>query len=289
MPQQDAPSYYVVIPAHNEEEFLADALESLVNQTVLPSRVVVVNDHSTDGTEKIIDEYTLKYPFLKGVNNRSTDEHLPGSKVVAAFNKGLSLLDDEYDFIVKLDADIVLPEHYFEKIAEVFRSSSDIGIAGGYAYEKNKEGDWILNHPMDKDHIRGAFKAYSRDCFKAMNGLRIAMGWDTVDELLAQYHGFNTAGIPSLEVKHQRPIGAAYNIKARRSQGKAMYLMRYGFFITVIASLKMAGKNRKLRIIRDNLQGYWEAKKNNVPYIVTSMEGEFIRNLRWKRIFGKLI
>ncbi|QBA64898.1 glycosyltransferase family 2 protein [Muriicola soli] len=288
MPKPDAPSYYVVIPAHNEEEFLADALESVIKQTVLPKRVVVVNDHSTDGTNNIIDQYAMKYPFIEGVDNRSTDEHLPGSKVVAAFNKGLSLLDDDYDFIVKLDADIVLPEHYFNKIAEVFQSSADIGIAGGYAYEKNNEGDWVLNHPMDKDHIRGAFKAYSRDCIKAMDGLRVAMGWDTVDELLAQYNGFKTAGVSSLKVKHQRPIGAAYNIKARRSQGKAMYLMRYGFFITVIASMKMAVKNRKLRIIRDNLQGYWEAKKNGTPYIVTSQEGEFIRNLRWKRIFSKL-
>ncbi|MEZ2415218.1 glycosyltransferase family 2 protein [Muriicola sp. E247] len=289
MSSQDALSYYVVIPAHNEEEFLADALESVARQTVLPKKVVIVNDHSTDGTAKIIDEYSSKYPFFKGVNNHSSDEHLPGSKVVAAFNKGLSLLNKDYDFLVKLDADVVLPANYFETVSEVFRSSPDIGIAGGYAYEKNPEGKWILKHPMDKDHIRGAFKAYSNSCFQAMNGLRTAMGWDTVDELLAQYHGFRTAAVNSLKVKHQRPIGAAYNIKARRSQGKAMFLMRYGIIITMIASLKMALKNGKLRIIRDNLHGYRDARKNAVPYIVTPEEGKFIRKLRWKRILRKLI
>ncbi len=283
------PSYYVVIPAHNEEQFLSDTLESLVGQTLLPDRVVVVNDHSTDGTQKIIEAYKKKYPFISGIEKVSSEEHLPGSKVVAAFNTGLELLDENYDFIVKLDADTVLPEDYFQSIAYQFKSSPSTGIAGGFAYELNEEGNWVLNHPMDRDHVRGAFKAYSKSCFNAMGGLREAMGWDTVDELLARFHGFQVVTLEQLKVKHQRPIGAAYNAKARRSQGKAMYLMRYGLMITAIASLKMAWKNRRLRVLRDNLGGYLEAMKAKKPYIVSSEEGKFIRSLRWQRILGKLL
>jgi len=288
MAKQDALSYYIVIPAHDEEEFLPDALDSIVIQSLLPKKVVIVNDNSTDGTSDIIKDYSIKYPFIEGVNNPSSDEHLPGSKVVAAFNKGLTLLDGAFDFIVKLDADVVLPPDYFEKIAHIFRSSPTVGIAGGFAYEKNQNGSWELNHPMDDDHVRGAFKSYSKACFEAMDGLRVAMGWDTVDELLARFHGFQTRTDASLKVKHQRPIGAAYNIKARRSQGKAMYLMRYGMLISLIASVKMAWKNKKMRVIRDNFHGYREAMKSNQPFIVNPEEGKFIRSLRWKRIFGKL-
>jgi hypothetical protein len=115
------------------------------------------------------------------------------------------------------------------------------------------------------------------------------MGWDTTDELLAQYHGFKIVADDSLKVKHQRPIGAAYNSRARRSQGKAMYLMQYGIVISLIASLKMAWKNKKLKIVQDNLLGYWDAKKEGIPFIVTKKEGQYIRKLRWKRILSKLV
>lgn len=284
-----AMNYYIIIPAHNEEVFLGEALDSIIAQTKAPKKVVVVNDHSTDGTSNIIDKYASHNPFIEGVHIQSSEEHLPGSKVVAAFNKGLPLLDEEYDFIVKLDADVILPPDYFKKIEAIFTSSKQIGIAGGFAYEKNDGGEWALNHPMDIDHVRGAFKSYSKACFKVMGGLRVAMGWDTVDELLAQFHGFQIVTDASLKVKHQRPIGAAYNSKARRSQGKAMYLMHYGLAITLIASLKMAWKNKKFKIIQDNLYGYWEAKQQGDPFIVTKKEGKYIRNLRWKRILKKLV
>jgi hypothetical protein len=184
---------------------------------------------------------------------------------------------------------VLLPPNYFKRIEAIFSSSKKIGIAGGFAYEKNDEGKWALNHPMDSDHVRGAFKSYSKACFMAMGGLRTAMGWDTVDELLAQYHGFQIVTDASLKVKHQRPIGAAYNSKARRSQGRAMYLMHYGLAISLVASLKMAWKNKNFQIIRDNLLGYWEAKQRGIPFIVTEEEGAYIRNLRRKRILQKLV
>jgi glycosyltransferase involved in cell wall biosynthesis len=284
-----AMNYYVIIPAHNEEIFLGEALDSIIAQTKAPKKVVVVNDNSTDGTASIIDAYASRTSYIEGVHIQSSDEHLPGSKVIAAFNKGLPLLDEDYDFIVKLDADVILPPNYFKRIEAIFSSSKKIGIAGGFAYEKNDEGEWALNHPMDTDHVRGAFKSYSKACFMAMGGLRTAMGWDTVDELLAQYHGFQIVTDASLKVKHQRPIGAAYNSKARRSQGRAMYLMHYGLAISLVASLKMAWKNKNFQIIRDNLLGYWEAKQRGIPFIVTEEEGAYIRNLRRKRILQKLV
>ena len=47
-------NYYIVIPSYNEEAFIAFTLESLISQTVLPSKIVVVNDNSTDKTEEIV-------------------------------------------------------------------------------------------------------------------------------------------------------------------------------------------------------------------------------------------
>jgi cellulose synthase/poly-beta-1,6-N-acetylglucosamine synthase-like glycosyltransferase len=154
--------YYMVIPAHNEEVFLESTLNSVLKQSLLPKKVILVNDNSTDGTEVIIDSYLQENIIFQKLNTISTTAHMPGSKVINAFNKGLELLDDDYDFIVKLDADVILPANYFEIISTHFKNDSSIGICGGFIYEQTSAGYWELNHPMDNDHIRGAFKGNSR-------------------------------------------------------------------------------------------------------------------------------
>jgi glycosyltransferase involved in cell wall biosynthesis len=93
--------YYIVIPSHNEEALISLTLQSLVEQTVLPSKIVVVNDNSTDNTEAIVNSFITKYPFISLVNKTSEAIHLPGSKVIQAFQKGFETLDENYDFIVK--------------------------------------------------------------------------------------------------------------------------------------------------------------------------------------------
>lgn len=281
-------NYYIIIPAHNEGQFLKDSLQSVVRQTIPAKKVVVVNDNSTDNTEHIIDGYVSEHDYIHKVNTKSSTAHMPGSKVINAFNKGLELLDDDYDFLVKLDADIILPEQYFERIAQIFSSDLKIGIAGGFVFEQDKSGEWKLNHPMDKNHVRGAFKAYRKSCFRAIGGLKTAMGWDTVDELLAQYNGYRIYTDSSLHAQHLRPLGNAYNKKAKLLQGKAMYTMGYGFPITLIASIKMALKQKKPKALLDNLQGFFLARKEKVEFLVTPEEGKFIRQLRWRKIKAKL-
>ena len=280
--------YYVVIPAHNEETFLADTLNSVLRQSLQPQKVIIVNDNSSDGTEAVINEFTTLSPIFSKLNTVSSVIHMPGSKVINAFSKGLEVLDDAYDFIVKLDADVILPDNYFERIAYIFTGNPKVGIAGGFIYEKDSDGSWKLNHPMNKNHVRGAFKAYSTACFKAIGGLKPAMGWDTVDELLAQYHDFEIFTDDALQAKHLRPTGQSYNQKAKLLQGKAMYTMRYGFWITFIASLKMAWNNKNWRSFIDNFEGYYTARKERRPFLVSQKEGQFIRKLRWKNIKRKL-
>lgn len=281
-------NYYIVICAHNEEAYIAATLNAVLSQTMQPKKVLVVNDNSTDKTETIIDEFVSGNNHILKVNRSSSTLHMPGAKVVEAFNAGLELLDDQYDFIVKLDADIILPENYFEKISELINSNPRAGILGGFAYEQDSKGVWKLNHPMNKDHIRGAFKSYTKECFNAIGGLKNSIGWDTVDELLAQYNDFSVITDDSLKIKHLRPLGASYNKKARYLQGEAMYLMRYGYLISFIASLKMALKRKKATLFIDTLKGYTMAKKKSLPFLVSQKEGEFIRKFRWQNILNKL-
>ena len=241
-------NYYIIIPAHNEEKFISQTLQSIVSQDTLPKKVVVVDDNSTDSTASIVEEFTKKFHWITLVHKTSDAIHLPGSKVIQAFQKGLETLDDNYDFIVKADSDLIFPANYFETIISHFKSDDTIGMAGGFAYiEKN--GDWILENLTDKDHIRGAFKAYRKATFKQIGGLKPAMGWDTVDELLCKFYNWKVVTDESLKVKHLKPTGANYNKTARYKQGEAFYSLGYGFWITSIASAKFAMIKKKSKVI----------------------------------------
>lgn len=280
-------NYYIVIPSHNEEKFISLTLQSLAEQTVLPKKIVVVNDNSTDKTAEIILAFAEKHPFISLVNKTSDAIHLPGSKVIQAFQKGLETLDENYDFIVKADADLIFPPNYFETIIRHFESDSTIGMVGGFAYiEKN--GEWILENLTDKDHIRGAFKAYRKECFKQIGGLKPAMGWDTVDELLCKFYNWKVVTDETLKVKHLKPTGANYNKTARYKQGEAFYSLGYGLLITSIASLKLAMRKGKPMLFLDYINGFWKAKSSKKPLLVTAEQAKFIRDYRWKKMKAKL-
>ena len=281
-------NYYIVIPAHNEEAFMALTLQSLADQTVLPSKAVIVNDNSTDKTADIVLAFAEKHPWISLVNATSDAVHLPGSKVIQAFQKGLTTLDNQYEIMVKADADLIFPPNYFETIIKHFQSDDQIGMVGGFAYiEKN--GKWLLENLTDKDHIRGAFKAYRKATFEQIGGLKPAMGWDTVDELLCKFYHWKVVTDASLKVKHLKPTGANYNKTARYKQGEAFYTLGYGFFITAIASLKLAMKKGKPLLFADYIKGFWKAKSAKKPLLVTEEQARFIRKYRWKKMKEKLI
>lgn len=279
--------YYIVIPTHNEEAFIALTLQSLVEQTVLPKKIVVVNDNSTDKTVEIVSSFVSKFPFITLVNKTSDAIHLPGSKVIQAFQKGLETLDEDYDIMVKADADLIFPNHYFETIIKHFKSDDAIGMVGGFAYIE-KEGTFILENLTDKDHIRGAFKAYRKKTFKQIGGLKPAMGWDTVDELLCKFYDWKVVTDATLKVKHLKPTGANYNKTARYKQGEAFYSLGYGFLITAIASAKLAMMKRKPLLFLDYIKGFWKAKRAKKPLLVTEEQAEFIRKYRLKKMKEKL-
>jgi len=279
--------YYIIIPAHNEADFIALTLNSIASQTILPSKVVVVNDNSTDATASIVTEFSNAHDYISLVNKTSEAIHLPGSKVIQAFHKGFETIDGDYDIIVKLDADLILPDNYFETILNHFKKDAKIGMVGGFAYiEKN--GQWILENLTDKDHIRGAFKAYRKECFLQIGNLKPAMGWDTVDELLCKFYGWKVVTDQSLKVKHLKPTGANYNKTARYKQGEAFYTLGYGFFITAIASAKLAMMKRKPLLFFDYIQGFWKAKLDKKPLLVTEEQALFIKKYRFKKMKEKL-
>jgi glycosyltransferase involved in cell wall biosynthesis len=274
---------YIVIPVYNEEDLLPGMLSSIVAQTVRPDLVMIVNDNSTDGTAQIIEEYTSKYDFIRSLFRNSEGSHQPGSKIINAFYDGFDNLPKDFDLIGKFDADLILPSSYFEKTKDIFLKNDRVGIAGGNLYIKN-HASWVFENISKKTKVRGPIKLYRSSCFQDIGGLKKSIGWDTVDELLAQYHSWVVATDETLHVQHLKPTGANYSKDSRLKQGQAFKRMRYGFCLTVIAAMKLAAKKRSFSYFWNSMRGYFSSKNE---YIVSIEEGRFIRNLRWKHIKSK--
>lgn len=280
-------NFYIVIPAHNEQDTIGITLESLINQTLQPKRVVVVNDNSTDNTSNVVSEFTNKHDWITLVENTSSDAHLPGSKIINAFYKGYETLDNSYDVICKYDADLIFPSNYLETLASHYNSDERLGLIAGHCYIKNN-GNWELENLTGKDHIRGALKAYKKECFLEIGKLKPAMGWDTIDELLALYYDWTFRTDETLKVKHLKPTGVTYNSASKYLQGEAWYKLRFGFILTCLASAKLAYRKRSFKYLKDYIKGYLKARNEKVEYLITAEQGKFIRSFRWKQMRKKL-
>lgn len=277
----------IIIPSYNEEKYIERTLNSLINQTLAPKKVVLVNDNSTDGSEEIMNAFAKAYSYISVVNTKEISQHLPGSKVINAFNVGLKHLNTSFDIICKFDADLIFPDDYLEKIATVFEENPKAGMVGGFCYIESKD-TWVLENLTNKDHIRGALKAYRKECFEQIGGLKPAMGWDTVDELLAKYHKWEIQTLEGLKVKHLKPTGNTYTKAAKYKQGEAFYRLRYGFILTTIASFKLAMRKGKVSFFLDYVKGYLRAKGDKTEYLISEEAGTFVRSLRWKGIKSKI-
>lgn len=278
--------FYIIIPAYNEEANIEKCLESLTEQTYLPTKILVVDDNSTDNTAQIVGRFCEKHRFIDLLQKDSSTGHQPGAKIVKAFYAGLNELNTDFDIICKFDADLIFPENYLEVLNKKFTQNPKLGIAGGFCYIE-KDGEWVPENLTDKTHVRGALKAYRKECFQDIDGLKKAMGWDTLDELLARYHGWQVQTFEELKVKHLRPTGESYK-STKHVSGEALYRMQYGSLITMISSAKMAWLKKDLNVFKNNMTGYYAAKKEERPFLVSDEEGKWIRKYRWKNMFKKL-
>ena len=279
--------FSIVVPAHNEEKFLPLFLKSICSQNLLPEELILIDDNSNDRTKKIMLDYQKKNGFIKVFSYKSSTEHMPGAKVVNAFLFGYSKLTKPYEFVFKLDADLVLPPKYFHLIINAF-SNPRIGIVGGILIELSKEDKWENSHPMKKNHVRGGLKAYSLKCYRKIGGLIPEMGWDTIDEILAMYYGFEVKVLNNVKVKHLRPIGNLYSKNTSFMQGQAFYKMRYGLIIGTLACLKGFLIKKSLSFLFWSILGLLNGFLKKKPYIVTKNQGEFIRSFRLKSILKSI-
>ena len=296
--------FLIIIPAHNEENNISFCLESLKKQNFQDFVCMIVNDGSTDRTAEIINNFKNQDSRFR-VLDLETSEHSPGAKVVRTFDKGLQALDwKDFDVVCKYDADIVFPRNYLEKINQTFETNPKAGIVSGLVYIKkyksnseiknlrnpnenwldfsNKNNEWIFENLSSKNHVRGPIKAYRKECFEDINGLRAVLGWDNLDILLAKKHGWDVVTIKDLWVKHLRPTAYKYESQKAEKLGQYFYNIGLSLPLAIISSAKSSFKNRSAKEFFITINSFLKQKERQN---LSTEEIKFIRNLRWKEFF----
>lgn len=200
--------YVVITPVRDEEAYLRFTLESMIAQTVRPIEWIIVDDGSSDGTGEILDDYSRRRSWIRGLHRENRGFRKSGGGVVEAFNAGYAALATaDWDYIVKLDGDLTFEPDYFQKCFEHFQNDPHLGLGGGIICH-------ILNgikttEPHPKFHVRGATKIYRKVCWDAIGGFWPAPGWDTLDEVKANMLGWKSRSFPELELLHHRFTGSA--------------------------------------------------------------------------------
>src|SRR6266540_3959461 len=105
-----APKLSVVVPTYNHAHYLPRALDAILGQSLQPREVIIVDDASTDGSQRLIEDYARKHPAIRAVRNERN------LGVVASLNRGAELSSGEYLVFAASD-DYILPGFYEKSIA----------------------------------------------------------------------------------------------------------------------------------------------------------------------------
>lgn len=203
------PSYVLITPARNEEAFIEQEIESVIHQTVLPLKWVIIDDGSTDKTPEIVRRYVAKYPWIEMVQ-RPQRQDRSFAKKVHAFNAGYERVKNlDYEVLGNLDADLTFDPDYIEFILSKFRDDPKLGVAGtvfqeeGYSSERQSfEG---------QNHVAGGCQMFRKRCFEEIGGFipNPAGGVDWIAVTTARMKGWKTQSFREKSFFHHRHLGMA--------------------------------------------------------------------------------
>ncbi|MDD2465999.1 MAG: glycosyltransferase family A protein [Desulfobulbus sp.] len=283
-------TYIIVTPAFNEAAFIEQTIESVLRQTILPQRWLIIDDSSTDTTGKIIQKYAEQYDFIHYYfRAKLIGQKYFASSVFAIMEGYEQIRHLPHDFLAILDADIRLPADYYKRILDEFDQDKQLGVASG-VYE-NLIDNKLYKVLSDRRSTPKAIQVFRREVFEQIGGF-LPMpygGEDSVACVMTRMAGKKAWSFPDIKVVHLRPTGtgaATTILAARFRQGIAEYHLASHPLFFVLKVLRRIVLERPYfigGILR--LAGYlWAAvrrHKHELPKEVIA----FIRKEQLARVF----
>ena len=145
------PLVSAIVPAYNRKKYIAKAIDSILNQTFKALEIIIVDDGSTDGTDKVISELIEKSPSIIAIKNKIN------LGFVKTLNRGIATAKGKY--IARLDDDDYWRDSQkLEKQVKFFENNPGYALIGGGVIKIDKEGKEVVRFllPETDEDIRKA-------------------------------------------------------------------------------------------------------------------------------------
>ena len=201
--------YVLITPARNEERHIEKVIQSMIAQTELPIKWVIVNDGSTDATASIVEPYLAKNNWIELVNLPAHRDRTFAAKVYA-FNAGFERVKNlEYEVIGNLDSDLSFDPDYCEFLLGKFQEDPRLGVAGTIFREDGYSS--ATDSFEGQNHVAGGCQLFRRQCFRDIGGYvpNKAGGIDWIAVTTARMMGWTTRSFREKSFFHYRSLGTA--------------------------------------------------------------------------------
>jgi glycosyltransferase involved in cell wall biosynthesis len=214
--------YVLITSAHNEAAFIEKTLDSVVTQTVLPERWVIVDDGSTDRTAEIVESYAMRHPWIELVRRVKADDRNFASKAHAV-NAGLARVNSlGFEIVGNLDADVSFEPDYMKFLMRQFFKDPQLGVAGT-PFTQDGDYDSSKDSFEGENYVAGPCQLFRRKCFEDIGGYvpNRAGGVDWIAVMTARMKGWKVRSFPEKRYYHRRLLGTA-------GKGALQALFSYG-------------------------------------------------------------
>ncbi|MFV0380340.1 MAG: glycosyltransferase [Anaerorhabdus sp.] len=151
--------FSVIVPAYNSENFIERCLNSLVNQTLKDIEIIVINDGSTDSTQKIIDRFKVKHSNIRAYQTENQG-------IASTRNFGLSKVKTKYFGF--LDSDDVAKKTMFEEMYEcAIKNDADVVVCNfDWVYSNKRRTQKEGPYQIEKDMLVNLFATLWNKIYK---------------------------------------------------------------------------------------------------------------------------
>lgn len=176
----------IIIPSYNAGKYIADAVDSALNQSYSPIEIILIDDGSTDGTSELFPEFEKRGVICLAQANEGAS---------AARNRGLAIAKGEY--IQFLDADDVLhPDKIKRQVNQMLEDNADLSFTlwGSFVDDVGNAQDFRFNHIDFSSIVSGRDLLYS---FGASNWSILTVAWLVKRELILKAGYWNPFRCPN--------------------------------------------------------------------------------------------
>ena len=128
-------TYYIFFPVRDGEKTIQRVIDSLINQTIKPQKIIVTEDGSTDRTADILAEFEQKFPnLIKIIHTGSKTRDF--KRIPSLWNM---CLDKKYSFQMIAAGDCIFEPKYAEKIlGKMLEDQKLVIVSGDFGNKKSK-------------------------------------------------------------------------------------------------------------------------------------------------------